>query len=169
MAFTDFLFGKKGKVKQKAVSPEAEEAWNRLLEGGISQEELYQLGGDYLKNLFSGDFSAFEQPLMEQFEEQIVPGIAERFAGVGAGSSSGLNQALAQAAKGLSSQLGAQRAGLMQSTLGQALGYAGAPYQQMGTALGMSPFTQYYKPGSEGLLGGALRGGAAGFLGGGLF
>jgi len=166
MGFTDFLFGKKGKMKKKALSPEAEEAWNKLLQGGITEDELYGLGGDYLKNLFSGDFSAFEQPLLDQFEQEIAPGIAERFAGMGAGSSSGLNQALAQAAKGLSTQLGAQRAGLMQSALGQALGYAQAPYAGMASGLGLSPYTQYYRPGSQGMLGGLLSGAASGFAGG---
>jgi len=157
MGFFDFLTGTGGKLKQAKVSPEAQEALEQLLKGGITEDELYNLGGDYLKQLFSGDYAAFEAPLIEQFEQQIVPGIAERFAGVGGMSSSGLNLALAEAAKGLSTQLGAQRAGLMQSTLGQALGYAEAPYQQMAKGLQLQP-EQYYQPGRFGLLSELLKG-----------
>lgn len=148
MSFWDFMKSKESKMKP--YSKEAEGAWKQLLEGGITEDELYNLGGDYLKNLFSGDFSAFEQPLIDQFEQQIVPGIAERFAGMGAGSSSGLNLALAEASKGLSTQLGAQKAGLMQNLLPQTLQYAQAPYQNMVQGLQNPPF--YQRQGSKGFL-----------------
>lgn len=154
---TDFLFGSKPKVKQKSgMMPEQIEAIKKLLQGGgLEGSPLFQQGSDYLQKLLGGDFSAFEAPLMEKFETDVVPGIAERFAGVGAMSSSGLNQALSEAGKSLMTQLGAQRAGLTQSSLGQALGYAQQPISNILSASGMAPYqpftqTQQGQPGAVG-------------------
>lgn len=138
----DFLFGGKDQVKQgSSKTPQQIDAINQMLQGGgLGDSPLFQGGSDFLMKLFGGDFSAFEQPLINQFEQFTAPGIAERYAGMGAGSSSGLNQALSQAGSDLTSQLGAQRSQLMMQALPQALGYAQQPIQNMLTAMGMDPY-----------------------------
>ncbi len=108
--------------------------------GGIGDDPTFQGASDFLQQLFGGDFEAFEQPLIQQFEQQIAPGIAERFAGLGAGSSSGLNQALAQEAGNLTTKLGSQRANLMMQGLPQALSFGQAPMAQQLSLIQPSPF-----------------------------
>ena len=77
--------------------------------GGIQPQIM-----SYLQQLLSGSpesSAAFEAPYKRQFEEQTVPALAERFAGAGALSSSGFQQALGQAGAGLSENLAALREG----------------------------------------------------------
>ena len=70
---------------------------------------------DYYRSLMSGEGAAdFEAPLQRQFQEDIMPGIAERFAGMGSGalSSSGFQQQASRAGTDLAERLGSIRAGL---------------------------------------------------------
>ncbi len=135
---------------------------------GIQSNPLYQQGNDFLMKLLSGDTSQFEQPLMQQFEQQIIPGIAERFAGMGtgagAGSSSGLNNSLAQAGQNLTGQLGALKGGLQMQGLQGALQYAQQPFtNQLG---GMNVNTQAYQPGTQGLVSPLLQAAVGGMSSG---
>lgn len=100
------------------------------------QEPLYQQGvnaamdkgaggafgesADYFRNLLSddsADFNAFAAPQMRQFNEEIIPGLSEQFAGMGAGglSSSGFQNASINAGTDLSERLGQIRANLRHS------------------------------------------------------
>lgn len=102
----------------------------------IGQNPLFQQGSNYLQQLLSGSpesTAAFEAPAMRQFNEQIIPGLAERFSGLGAGaqSSSAFQQALGQAGAGLSENLQALRSGLQFGALPQALGYAQQPVSNL--------------------------------------
>lgn len=51
---------------------------------------------------------AYVNPAMQAYQQQILPAIQERYADANAGSSSALNQALAQSAQDLSTSLGSQ-------------------------------------------------------------
>ena len=96
---------------------------------------------NWLQSLFDDDnFSEYEQPMMDQFEQQTIPNILERFTGSGAQSSSGLNQSLAQAGRGLSSDIAKQRANLrmnainpLQNLAQMAMGKQTTPYMTGGT------------------------------------
>lgn len=112
----------------------------------IQQNPLYQSGGNYLQKILSGDTSEFEAPLMRQFNEQIIPGIAERFSGLGSGaqSSSAFQQALGGAGADLSERLGALRGGLQMQAVPQALGYAQQPFTNLQNLLGIK--TQGFLP-----------------------
>ncbi len=162
----DFFFGKSPKVKQHSSKSGGQMQMLQQMiqqlsggqgggQGGIAGSPAFQGGNKFLEGLFSGDFSAFEGPLIQQFEQQTAPGIAERFAGMGAGSSSGLNQALAQAGSNLTSDLGAQRAGLMMNALPQALSFGQAPFKQQMDLMQLSPFSaeNEFQEGTEGALG----------------
>ena len=112
---------------------------------GIGEAPTFKAGQDFLTQLFSGSPEAtqrFEAPALRQFHEQIVPQIAERFAGVGALSSSGFQQALSHAGGDLSERLAALRGNMQLGALGPALSYAGAPSNQaqglLGSAFGPS-------------------------------
>jgi hypothetical protein len=120
------------------------------------KQVLSALGGpggglEYYMNILGNNpeaFAALEAPMMRQFNEQIVPGLAERFSAVGGQRSSAFPQALSQAGADLSERLSAQRHQLR----GQAAS------QLLNTGLGARPFENVYKQGSPGLLGYAAQG-----------
>lgn len=163
------------------------------------QQALQQLQGlsQYYQGLLSPDSKAYEAqkaPMMREFQEQIMPGIAERFAGVGGMSSSGFNQTAAQAGSSLEERLAALRSGLqMQGAQGlagvsqQQAGLSALPYEMQmqlaqlnqnryATALGTPSFGFLQKPQSSasrfgssfaGGFGRAIPGAISGFLKGG--
>lgn len=137
---------------------------------GLESNPNFQQGQDYISKLLSNDpeaFKHFEQPFLTQFNQQIAPGIAERFAGMGTGagasSSSGLNQSLAQAGSTLQQQLAQLRGSLQMQALPQNLQYASMPYQQKLQGLNVQPYQYYERPGTQGFGTGALSGLAGGF------
>lgn len=111
--FLDFLFGKGEKTEQfQRYTPEQENVLNQLLGGGGQQ--LPQ-AFDFLQGILSQDperMKQFEAPAMRQFEEEIIPTIAERFTGADAQKSSAFGQQLGKAGAGLSERLAAQRGGM---------------------------------------------------------
>lgn len=161
----EMLFGKGDKMSQVSTkTPQQTQAINSISQtGGLSDNAAFGAGSDFLQRLFGGDISAFEGPLMQQFNQQIIPDIAERFGGMGAGSSSGLNQALSQAAENLQTQLGAQRSQLMLSALPQLLQFAQQPINNQLNASGMGTFENVYQQGDYGLFGGLMQSAAPGF------
>ncbi len=180
MALLDFLFGKKEKQQQvPTISPEQQQLLSQLLSSinpdqfNLENSSLFGSGQNFLQSLLGGDTSQFEAPLMRQFKEQIIPGLAERFSGMGAGSqsSSAFQQALGGAGADLAERLGSLRGQLGLQALPQALGYAQAPgqrgLQQSQLGLGVRGFEPTIRPQSQGFLG-SLLGGALGGLGGGL-
>lgn len=113
MSFLNFLFGKGEKSKEyHPYTPQQEQAMSQLLSGG--QRQLPQ-AFDFLSQLLSQDpeqLRQFEAPALRQFEETIVPGIAERFTGqFGSGShrSSAFGQQLGKAGAALAENLASQR------------------------------------------------------------
>jgi hypothetical protein len=172
--FTDWInpFGRKNPIWKGAKeilmgTPEGRENVSNLRP---EQEGLYQqavnagmgpgAGGafgqaaDYYRNNLSdnpADFNAFAAPQLRQYNQDIVPGISEQFAGMGAGglSSSGFRNAQVQGATDLSERLGAMRANLRQS--------AAEGLQNIGRQ-GLQNYSQNMvtEPGSEGVLRNAL-------------
>jgi len=133
---SDLLFGRKSEDQEvSTLSPEQQEFLKMLMQtGGLEGNPLYGAGSDYLQQLLSnepGAYSQFEAPLMSQFHQQIVPQIANTFAGAGTGAgavgSSAFGQQLGQAGAGLQKDIGALRGMLQQNALGQALQYAQQP------------------------------------------
>lgn len=87
--------------------------------GGRSADIYNQLSGQHFQNLLGMSqgnlpfFQANEKYAQDMFNQQIAPGIANRYAGSGIGASSGMQNAIAGAGANLSSQLAAQRQNLM--------------------------------------------------------
>ncbi len=131
----------------------------------LRSQPLFTAGESYLQNLLSESpeaYESFKAPMMREFQEQIVPSISERFAGLGAGSSSGLEQTLARAGESLGERLGSLRTGMQMQALPQALGYAQAPGSQAfrfgSLAMGTHPFGYRESGGYGGMLGGMGQG-----------
>ena len=172
MAFWDFFTGTPEKREQVSRLTPSQQKIQQQLEGAAQNRGAggaFGESSDYFRDLLSNDsadFNAFAAPEMRRFNEQTIPGIAEQFAGMGAGglSSSGFQNAAVGAGTDLSERLGSIRAGLrMQGAQG---------LQNIGNqSLQQNSDWQTTQPGSEGLLSQALPllGTAAGFAIGGPF
>jgi len=105
--------------------------------------------------------AAFERPAMRQFQEEILPNLAEGFGGLGATSSSGAQQTFARAGERLSENLQAQRSGLQQGAVQNLMGILGQ---------GLQGNQQHYiSPGSQGFLQSIVPGIAGGIGQGGMY
>ena len=159
--------GNKDKNRQiSTLTPEQKgylkDLFGNLQGGGVGQN--YGQANSYIGNLLSGDPEAYQKfaaPYMTQFEQQTVPGLAERFAGLGGGlgggalSSSGFGQAIGGAGAQLQSNLAGLYAQLQQQAAQQAFGQ----YNTMaGYGLGTQAFQPAYQPGNLGFGGSALSG-----------
>ena len=92
-----------------------------------------QSGLNYLQSIMSQDpemMKQFEAPYMRQFNEEIVPQTAERFAGMGGMNSSGFQQTMGQAGSSLMERLAVLRGGLGMQAAQQAASYAQLPMQR---------------------------------------
>ena len=156
--FLKFLFGSKPKIKQQnMLSPQQTTYHNSLLQGLAGPQNA---GLSYLMKLLSGDEEAFDEfadPELRRFQEEILPMISERFAGLGALNSSGFQNATLGAGRQLTENLARLRGELKQNalgTLGNFTNQALQPHQ-----------ASYQTPGRRGLipsaLGGALQGAQA--------
>jgi|WetSurMetagenome_2_1015567.scaffolds.fasta_scaffold111723_3 hypothetical protein len=142
----------------------------------IQKDPMYQQGTGYLQKILSQDpemMKQFEAPAMRQFNEQVVPGLAEQFAGAGALNSSGFQQTMGQAAGSLSERLAQMRAQLGMDASQQAFSYSQLPFQQamagqqlglnrMNLGLGTKAFGNMEMPGKEGMgtgFGGSMQSG----------
>ncbi len=175
MALMDFLFGGKDKIKKlDTLDPQQKQFLSQLMQmiggqGGTGQG--FNESTDYLRQLMDPSSQAAEQfaaPYKQQFEQETVPMLAERFAGLGGGmggglSSSGFGQALGAAGGNLQTQLAALKASLGQQAAGQLMG----SYQNLaGLGLGTKPFGYQQKQGSQGLIPSAINSWSQGGFGG---
>jgi len=109
----------------------------------ITQSQPYQQGNDFFNSLFNDQdfFNKFEAPALRQFNEEIAPGIANRYAAMGSGGalgSSGFRNQLAREGQNLSTNLAAQRGQMQQNAVPQMLGYAQQPVSNWMTQMQQS-------------------------------
>ena len=161
-SFRDSFFGTKDSFQQTpTLTPQQQQLINQLI-GGLGGPTGQ--GIDLISQLLGGNQEFLKQlqaPEIRRFEEQTIPGLAERFSGAGAQESSAFKQALGGAGAGLSENLAAQS------------GQLGMQAQQTGlqgllSMLGLSQKPQFatsFQPGKSGALGG-LFGGIGQGLGG---
>jgi hypothetical protein len=160
------FFGSPAQIKQVSGLSPGQTGLHQQLLDALSGRGGGAFGGmaDYYRDLLGGNqtYDAMAAPEMRQFREETVPGLAEQFAGLGAGGSFGssFKSAQAQAGASLAERLAALRAQLRQQG---AQGMMGMGQQSL------SPFMQNVMiPRSPGLLEGllGLGGQAAGAFGG---
>ncbi len=137
----------------------------------ITQNPQFQQGNEWLMGLFNDPefFKSFEAPLQRQFQEETVPGLANRFASMGSGGSlgsTGFRNQLAREGSNLSTNIAAMRGGMQQNAIPQLLGYAQQPFQNLmnlyNTGLG-HPTENVYQPPSAGPFSGPLNALTSGF------
>ena len=161
------------------LRPEQEGLYNQLQNAGQGRGAGGAFGdsADYYRNLLSddsADYNAFAAPALRQYNQDIVPGISEQFAGMGAGglSSSGFRNAQVQGATDLSERLGAIRANLRQQGAQglQNIGQQGLQSysQNMETEPGSQGFLSSVAPAIGTAAGAALGGPVGGAIGNGV-
>ena len=149
MAFLDFLLGKKEKTEQvPRFTPQQQGLQNDVISGtqqGLPQafQYLQQILGDSPELM-----EQFQAPAMRQFNEDIIPSIAERFSSMGSQKSNAFGLELGQAGAGLAENLEAQRANLKGGAVNSLQGLLNPSMQ--------SSFENNFRPATSGLLGGAL-------------
>lgn len=127
----------------------------------ITQQQGYQQGNDFFNSLFNDQdfFNKFEAPAMRQFNEEIAPGLANRFASMGSGGSTGstgFRNQLAREGSNLETNLAAQRGQMQQNAVPQMLGYAQQPVSNWMTQMqqALQPTKNTYQGPSTGMFGG---------------
>jgi hypothetical protein len=176
----DFLFGTPEKRENvSTLRPEQEGLFNQLTNASQQRGAGGAFGdaADYYRNLMSddsSDYNAFSNPMMRQYNQDIIPGISEQFAGMGSGglSSSGFRNAQIQGATDLSERLGALRANLRQQGVQglQNIGQLGLQNysQNMVTEPGSQGFLASMAPAIGSAFGSAVGGPVGGAIGGGI-
>lgn len=178
------LTGNKGEQKSSFSKPQ-QGGINDILSaikgmrGGaqdVTQSPQFQQGNDFLNSLFNDQsfFENIEAPSMRQFNEQIAPDIANRFASMGSGGSMGstaFRNQINREGSNLAQNLSAQRTGMQQTALPQTYGASQQPFsnlmQMYQQALGQPQMNQYQPPSSGlGALSAPFAQGAASYWGG---
>jgi len=117
------LFGSKEKPgeygQQSALDPQQAQILQQLM-GGMPLNQ----GMDAIKQQLSG-YSPQNQLLERQFQQETMPGLAEQYGGLGAGSSSGFAQQAAEAGGNLATNMAAQQAQTQQSGIQNLMGMTG--------------------------------------------
>lgn len=174
MGFSDFLFGTPEKNERfSTLRPDQESLFKQLLASlqGEGVGGAFGSTSDFFRDLLNPNgqnFNALQAPELRQFNEQIIPNLAEQFAGLGFNgsglSSSGFRNAAINAGTDLSERLGALRANLRQQ---------GAQGLQSLASQGLGNFSERVvtRPGTGGFLSqvaplvGSALGGFGGTLG----
>ena len=152
MGFGSFLFGQKGRMEQTPL-------YNQQQSGAMGSMLGQAMGG-----LNSGqfDFAPIEQQARQGFQQQTIPGIAERFSMMGSGGgqrSSAFAGSLGQAGANLEGQLAQQKQTYGMQQQNQLM-------QMLQMAL-QPQFENNYRPGHGGLFG-SMMGGASEGMGKGI-
>lgn len=131
--------GKQNKGKFKQVPTMTQEGMNMTKQFAQGTSGALPGAFKYLQDLFSNNPEMMQQmaaPHLRNFREQTIPELSTLFAGLGAGSSSGFQQALGQAGAGLEENL----ASLFQNQKMQGLN----ALQGFGTIGQQSPFQSVF-------------------------
>jgi hypothetical protein len=106
------------------LNPQQQQLFSQVLgqagpsAGGAFQNLLAGQSPEEMQNIFQ---KTYVDPAMQAYQRNILPSIQQRFVDLDAGSSSALNQALAQSATDLSTSIGSQYGQFLQGQQGQQL------------------------------------------------
>jgi hypothetical protein len=169
------LSGGKTKDQYKQLptfSPQQQQLQNNLL-GQLNQSGQpggnYALSQDYFNRILQGDQGAYDQfaaPYLQNFQQQIIPRLAEQFGSLGGGLGGGVagSSGFGQAIGGAGAQLQGNLASLFANLQNQAAQSSQGNYQNMASlGLGNRSFENLYQPGQIGLGGQIAAGAGRGF------
>lgn len=137
--------------------------------GGVSGDfgnVLMQLlqGGEGQDGSFEDQFQkGVVDPAMKTYNQDILPGLEQRYSDAGAGSSSALNQALVRSSEDLSSLLSGQRIGYQAQQQGMRQNAQNSALQTIMSLMGQKAYQPIVQGPTEGLIKPMI--GAAGRIG----
>lgn len=160
MAFWDFLTGSPEKHERvSTLQPGQQDLLNQLLQAlsGSGAGGAFGQSADYWRQILEDNPELMEQffaPEKRAFQQEIIPGLSEQFAGMGSGglSSSGFRNAAVQAGTDLQERLANIRANLKNQA---AAGLSGLGQTGLGN-FSQDVMTQEGSPGLLGYAGQAL-------------
>lgn len=167
--FNEAIFGQSGKTGS-SFTKEQQGGINDILkllqgmvgsQGDITQNQGYQTGMGALMNLFNdeGFFKQLAGPMMRQYEEQIVPDTANRFAAMGSGGalgSTGFRNQMAREGSNLATNLAALQGGMQMQAAPQLMQGANMPFQNLSQLYSLATgqgMNNVYRPATSGLSG----------------
>lgn len=168
MSISSFLFGDRGKTQRlSTLSPQQEAFQNQIY------QILQQIGGGgggfqsslgLLQSMLNPESNqAFENRYRQQYEQEVEPQLAERFAGAGALGSSGFAQALGAGRSKLESSLADLSSNRQMGAISSILDL----YQNLGRQhQGQETFAYRQTPPSAGFLPSLLGMGVRSYFGG---
>lgn len=145
-------YGKEKFIKQPVYTRFQRKLYDDLIDR--AREDLQatrpgmRMGLQSIEDLLSPDSQAYQKfaaPEMRKYQEQVIPGIVERF-GAGGQRNSALNAALAHSGVDLQERLAAMRAGLQQQARQDMLNYDTAAQRQVAMGLEAKPNQFIYRP-----------------------
>lgn len=160
------LFGagasKDRNIQQTNYNPGQEQSLQQLIQlisgGSGAYNQAEQANNQYL-DPNSQAYQNWEQPYLDEYNQETIPGLAERFAGMGAMggglSSSGFGQALGASGANLQNKLAQLKSQLQ---MGASQNVFNQQNQLSDQVLRARPFENQYQKGSTGFAGGALSG-----------
>lgn len=171
-AASNFITGTPAKRENvSTLRDEQEPLYQQAVNAGLNPGAGGAFGNaaDYYRNNLSdnpADMEAFAAPEQRRFNEEIIPGLSEQFAGMGSGglSSSGFRNAAINAGTDLSERLGAIRANLRQQSAQGLTGIGQIGLQNYSQNMETDPGTQGILAPTLGAIGTAYGGPALGSL-----
>jgi hypothetical protein len=154
--------GKKDKFRQiNNLNPQQNQQLGNVLDQANASGQAggnYNLAQQYQNRILQGDQQSFNQwaaPYETQFNEQTLPGIAERFAGLSGAHGNPANYSgFGQAIGGAATQFKSNLAGMYAQIQQQAAQHATGQYNALNSlGLGTQAFQNAYQPGSIGAFG----------------
>lgn len=136
----NWFTGQSGGFQQVPNMTPGQMGLQQQMQGGVGQ------GMDFWKGILGGDqrtLNLLTGPMMRQFNREVVPGIAGRFAGGHGMRGSAFQNSLARAGTDLQTNIGQIHGNLMQSAAQGLTGMAGQAMQ--------SPFQNVYRPQTPGV------------------
>jgi hypothetical protein len=139
--------------KQNALLQELTKGAMPGQQTSLEKNPLYQKGSAYLQDLLSQSpqaLEAYKAPILQNFQEDILPQIISKYGGTSPENSSALRNELSRAGTDLGTRLGALRGELQGQGVEGALRYAAAPEDlrtnQQQLSLGTRPYNAVYRP-----------------------
>lgn len=155
-----YLSGNKDKVKNiNQLTPEQQQLlqnYAQQIMGMQAPGGAYDLAQQYNTKLLSGDPEAYERwaaPYRQEFEQETIPMLSERFAGIGGGLGGGVmgSSGFGQAIGGAGAKFQSNLAHLYENIRQQAADRIYGQYNNLGqNVMGTRAFEPAYQPGSTG-------------------
>jgi hypothetical protein len=168
--FQDFFGGTPAKRKNvSTLRKEQEPLYRQGVNAGLGPGAGGAFGdaADYYRNMLSdnpSDLASYAAPALRQYNQDIVPGISEQFAGMGAGglSSSGFRNAQIQGATDLAERIGQIRANLRQSAAQGLQNIGEVGLRRYSENMEVQPASEGFLSSAAPIIGGAIGGAVGG-------